>query len=78
MTEELRKTHLLPYKELVDSGIKIIMASFSSWNGVKCMSMSTFLEVLKKEYGFEGFIVSDFEAVSGLSGNSYKKILLKP
>lgn len=28
--EELRKTHLLPYKELVDSGIKIIMASFSS------------------------------------------------
>ena len=33
--EELRNTHLLPYKELVDQGVKIIMASFSSWNGVK-------------------------------------------
>lgn len=76
--EELRKTHLLPYKELVDSGIKIIMASFSSWNGVKLHEHEYLLtEVLKKEYGFEGFIVSDFEAVSGLSGNSYKENIIK-
>lgn len=71
--EELRETHLLPYKELVNSGIQIIMASFSSYNGVKMHENEYLLtEVLKKEYGFKGFIVSDWEAVSGLSGESFE------
>jgi beta-glucosidase len=71
--EKLRETHLLPYKELVNSGIQIIMASFSSYNGVKMHENEYLLtEVLKKEYGFSGFIVSDWEAVSGLSGESFE------
>jgi beta-glucosidase len=76
--DELRETHLMPYKELVDSGVKIIMASFSSWNGVKLHEHEYLLtEVLKKEYGFEGFVVSDWEAVLGLSGDSYKENIIK-
>lgn len=76
--EELRQVHLLPYKELVDSGIKIIMASFSSWNGVKLHEHEYLLtEVLKNELGFEGFIVSDWEATSGLSGKSYEENVVK-
>jgi len=71
--EELREIHLLPYKELIDNGIKIIMASFSSWNGVKMHENEYLLtEVLKKELGFKGFIISDYEAVSNLSGQSYE------
>lgn len=76
--EELRKIHLKPYKELVDSGIKIIMASFSSWNGVKMHENEYLLtEVLKNELGFDGFIVSDYEAVSGLSGKTYEENVAK-
>lgn len=76
--EELRGTHLLPYKELVDQGIKVIMASFSSWNNVKLHEHKYLLtDVLKEEYGFQGFIVSDWEAVSGLSGSSYDKNIIK-
>lgn len=76
--EELREIHLRPYKELVDNGIKIIMASFSSWNGVKMHENEYLLtEVLKKELGFEGFIVSDWEAVSGLSGKTYEENIIK-
>lgn len=76
--EELRQTHLVPYQELVDKDIKIIMASFSSWNKVKLHEHEYLLtEVLKEEYGFEGFIVSDWEAVSGLSGNSYDDNIIK-
>lgn len=71
--EELRNIHLMPYKELIDSGVKIIMASFTSWNGIKMHEHEYLLtEVLKKEYGFDGFVVSDWEAISGLSGDSYK------
>jgi len=72
--EELREIHLRPYKELVDSGIKIIMASYSSWNGVKMHEHEYLLtEVLKKEFGFQGFIVSDWEATSGLGGATYEE-----
>jgi beta-glucosidase len=75
--EELRAKHLLPYKELVNSGVKIIMASFSSYNGMKMHENEYLLtEVLKKEYGFQGFIVSDWEAVSGLSGDSFESNII--
>lgn len=72
--EELRATHLLPYKRLVDSGVRIIMASFTSYNGVKVHENRYLLtEVLKEELGFDGFIVSDWEATKGLSGGSYEE-----
>jgi beta-glucosidase len=76
--EELRETHLLPYKKLVDSGIKMVMASFSSYQGVKMHENKYLLtDVLKKELGFQGFIVSDWEAVNELSGKSLEeKVLL--
>jgi len=76
--EELREIHLRPYKELIDNGIKIIMASYSSWNGVKMHEHEYLLaDVLKNELGFEGFVVSDWEAVSGLSGNTYEEKVIK-
>ena len=74
MTEdELRSTYLVPYEKLVKSGVKIIMASFSSFNGVKMHENKYLLtDVLKNEFGFKGFVVSDWEAVNGLSGNSFE------
>lgn len=76
--EELREIHLLPYKELIDSGVKIIMASYSSWNGVKMHENKYLLtDVLKNELGFEGFIISDYEAVSTLSGQTYEENIVK-
>lgn len=75
--EELRQTHLMPYQRLVESGVKIIMASFSSYQGVKLHEHEYLLtQVLKKEFGFEGFIVSDWEAVNGLSGGSYEENII--
>lgn len=76
--EELREIHLLPYKELIDSGVKIIMASYSSWNGVKMHENKYLLtDVLKNELGFKGFIISDYEAVSTLSGQTYEENIVK-
>jgi len=76
--EELREIHLLPYKELIDSGVKIIMASYSSWNRVKMHENKYLLtDVLKNELGFKGFIISDYEAVSTLSGQTYEENIVK-
>lgn len=71
--EDLREIHLAPYKTLVDAGVKIVMASFSSYNGVK-MHENEYLitDVLKGELGFKGFVVSDWEAMNALSGGSFE------
>jgi beta-glucosidase len=53
-------------------GIGTIMPSYSSWNGVKMHENAYLLtDVLKTELGFDGFVISDWEAVYELSGATY-------
>lgn len=69
-----REKHLAPYQALIEAGVPVIMASFSSYQGEKMTQSKYFLTtVLKDELGFEGFVVSDWEAVSGLSGESFSE-----
>lgn len=69
----LRRVHLAPYLPSIDAGVGTIMPSYSRWNGVKC-SASKFLltDVLKNELGFEGFLISDYNAIDQLDPD-YKK-----
>jgi beta-glucosidase len=62
--EALRKIFLPGYIKAIESGVGSIMASFNSWNGLKCHA-SKFLitDLLKGELKFDGFVVSDWEAV---------------
>ncbi len=63
----LRRVHLAGYPAAIDAGVGTIMASYSSWNGQKCSGNRYLLtEVLKRELGFEGFIVSDYNAIDQL------------
>lgn len=65
--EEVRRIHLYPYRAAVDAGVGSIMPSYSSWNGEK-MSGSEYLltDVLKGELGFDGFLISDYNAIQQL------------
>lgn len=69
----LMKLHLAPYKPALKGGVGSIMASFSSWNGVKMHGHKHLLtDVLKEELRFKGFIVSDWAAIDELPYD-YKK-----
>jgi beta-glucosidase len=63
-----RKLYLLPYRAAIDAGVGSIMVSYSSWNGQK-MSGNKYLltDVLKNEFGFKGFLVSDWAAIDQIS-----------
>lgn len=62
--ETLRHVYLPPYVQAVRAGVGSIMISYSSWNGLKCSANKQLLtDILKKEIGFEGFLISDYEAV---------------
>jgi len=64
----LRKLYLPPYQAAIKAGTGSIMASYSSWNGVKMHGNKHLLnDVLKGELGFQGFLVSDWAAIDQLS-----------
>jgi beta-glucosidase len=65
-----RKLYLPPYQAAIKAGVGSIMVSYSSWNGQK-MSGNKYLltDVLKKEFGFQGFLVSDWAAIDQISTN---------
>jgi len=68
--EELRQIHLRGYPAAIEAGVGTIMPSYSSWNGVKCSGSHRLLtEILKEELGFEGFLISDYNAIDQLPGD---------
>jgi beta-glucosidase len=69
----LRRIHLPGYIAAVKAGVGSIMPSYSSWNGVKCSASKRLLtEILKQELGFEGFLISDYNAIDQIDPD-YKK-----
>lgn len=71
--EVVRELFLDTYKKAVEAGVKTIMPSYSSLNYVKMHENSYWLnDVLKGELGFEGIVISDYNAILQLSGNSLK------
>jgi beta-glucosidase len=69
----LRRIHLAPYKIAIETGAQNIMVSFSSWNGLKMHAHEYLLtQVLKGEWGFKGFLVSDWMGAHAISDNYYE------
>ncbi len=68
----LRDELLVPYKATVDAGVRTVMASYNSVNGLKCHENGYLLnDILKGELGFTGFVISDYNGVQQVQGNTY-------
>jgi beta-glucosidase len=53
----------------VEAGVGSVMVSYSSWNGVPMHGNGSLItDVLKGELGFEGFVVTDWEAIDEMPG----------
>jgi beta-glucosidase len=71
----LRRIHLQGYMAAVQAGVGSIMPSYSSWNGVKASGDKHLLtDILKRELGFQGFLISDYNAIDQVDGD-YKKAI---
>jgi beta-glucosidase len=69
--EELRDIHGPGYFTALEAGVQTVMASFSSWNGVKSHGNRYLLtDVLKERLGFDGLVVSDWNGHGQLPGCS--------
>lgn len=74
---ELEQIHIKPFSSAVMAGAFSVMASFTSWNGDKCHGHKYLLtDVLKIEMKFNGFIISDWDAIDYLSEDYHEAVAL--
>ncbi len=60
----LREIYFPPYKAAMDAGVATLMSAFNDLNGVPASANPfTLTEVLRKEWKFDGFVISDYESV---------------
>ena len=65
----LKQDHFPPFKRAVDAGVYSFMAAHNEVNGVPAhANRFLFTEVLREEWGFEGFVVSDWMDIERLNG----------
>ena len=68
---ELVRVHAAGYPPAINAGALTVMASFSSWNGVKHHGNRSLLtDVLKGRMGFDGFVVGDWNGHGQVEGCS--------
>ena len=70
--QTLFNTYLPPFKAGIDAGAATVMSSFNEINGVPCSGSRKMLtDVLRGALGFDGFVISDYDAIPELINHGY-------
>ena len=73
MTPEEIEANLAIYQAQIDAGAQSIMLSHSSVNGVKMHANAELISRLRDDLGFEGVILSDWESIHNIPGESLEE-----
>ena len=62
--KDLRETYLPAFEQLAQAGVACVMGAYNRVNGEPCCGSRTLLvDILRGEWGYDGFVVSDAGAV---------------
>ncbi|MFD2134382.1 glycoside hydrolase family 3 protein [Novosphingobium resinovorum] len=76
---QLRNTYLPPFKAALDAGAGNIMSAYMGLNGVPAAANKWLLtDVLRKEWGFKGFVVSDANGVDRWRSRAWRAARSRP
>ncbi|SFS95184.1 glycoside hydrolase family 3 N-terminal domain-containing protein [Sphingobacterium wenxiniae] len=65
----LLQSFLPPFEAAVKAGAASVMTAYNSIDGIPCSSNPWLLDdILREQWGFKGFVVSDLLSISGLNG----------
>jgi beta-glucosidase len=66
----LRGVYLPPYRAAIDAGAATVMSAFNSLNGVPSTANPyTLFRILRREWNFQGFVVSDWTSIKELEAH---------
>ena len=69
---QLRETYLPPFKAALDAGVATFMNAFNDLNGVPATGNALLQrKILKGEWGFKGFVVSDWGSIGEMIAHGY-------
>lgn len=69
---ELRNVYMPPFKAAIDSGVETFMTAFNELNGIPATANEyIFKDILRDEWGFNGFVVTDYTAINELVNHGY-------
>ena len=72
--DELRNVYLPPFKAAVDAGVETFMSAFNELNGVPTSGNEfTLRQILRDEWGFKGFVVSDYTSINEMIPHGFAK-----
>jgi beta-glucosidase len=70
----LREIYLPPFKAAVESGAGTLMSAFNDLNGIPASAnYFTLTDILRNEWGFDGFVVSDWNSIAELINHGFAK-----
>ncbi len=66
--KDFRETYLYAFRALVDAGVESVMSAYNSINGVpSSINEKLLTDILRKEWGFKGHVVTDCGALDGVA-----------
>jgi beta-glucosidase len=72
----LRDTYLPPFEAAVDAGVATVMTAFNDLNGIPATGNHYLVtEILRDEWGFDGFVVSDYTSINEMVPHGYARDL---
>ncbi len=75
-TSTLYNIILPPFKAAVENNVKTIMNSFNILNGIPSTGNASLMrDILKDEWGFKGFVISDWASIAEMTQHGFSKDL---
>ena len=71
---ELRNVYFPPFQAVADAGVATFMSAFNDLNGVPASGNKWLMtDILRKEWHYPGFVVSDWESIQQLTIHGFSK-----
>lgn len=72
----LRDVYLPPFKAAADAGAATFMTSFNEYDGIPASGSHYLLtDILRKQWGFKGFVVTDYTSINEMVPHGYSRDL---
>ena len=70
----LKAELLPPYEAAINAGVRSVMVTYNSINGVKVHGSADLItKVLKEQLGFQGIVITDYEGIKQIAGATQKE-----